>query len=620
MAFVAEAGEPFRGVGWIEALEGTERAYASVRTSAAIPNTPNDESPWEGDPGSTIIVKVGAQCAPLVTNKPTHLEWALTAPGSSVPLGTVQVVALTSGASPQTNFTLRFDSAPTANSVANALRSGTIEIYVLLRRGPANSSAVGDWSADTRGAVTGGAAGGAPTITGRRCRGYLRSRCILASAAQDNDSGFASEPATFAYPDPIHLRSALTADTYVSASVFHKVMSGGVEKRSKLTNATATGNRDAALSAVSGLEARVNDDLAVGASDQRIVLPDASFGGTPSGGATPDYDYTWSATGHAAGTRIDDRTLDIVGALQVDPRITINPHMQVTSQEELPGAANVLETTMDVGTQRLTADLAFLWARALNARGEGIAAASGLQLAYSLPDAGGLLASGNYPTKAAHTVSLQDGEEGWGGPMTWDEPLPGGTWTLTVTATDAAGAQTIVDATENYQLLAVDPRIIVVTGGGNYSDGGHHFVGGKTFIAALAPINAKTKKAVTPDANSAKASLVRLETGTVVAEYFHPTTGWTPIGVNAAHEFNCVQASLINPAWDPRLFIHLFGPGPNAAYYTNADTSTWGTNDILIIGTLEVDGTPYGNYQQIAVVGSFNPHSSKTFDPTGLFS
>lgn len=602
----ALAGEPFRSNARIHLKEATGNFFAIASASAAplggFPYTAGgtgNVTTWEAAAGGSLTIKVARifNGTPTDSTRFTHYRLRVAVPGNAAAGASVTGTFPDTNTQQEASHTLHFDTDP-LNGVAGAAAFGMLELILEVWRDVDNDGVedVGDWGVTTKIDSRGGGGNGGAVATAKDwSRGYVRAKGDLTSMVTKLG---AAVVARLIYPNAPTVEAVLTQTPLRSIQpVMRHVKSDGTVVRARQEAASTATTRSVAFNGTAAADAhRRVDNVAGGgglgtypqpgtvAAD--IELPNHTFGGT-----TTDSEYEWASV-PAGFTAINNRQLRGPQDVTVDPRLTISRHMQLNN--------NVIAPASEAGTnQRLTADLAFVATRVRDADGSNVA---GITVGQSLRDDGALT--------TAQTNSSATDANGICSPITWDEALPGGGWTNTVTLSDAAGTQGT--GTVALTLLALDPRIVVVAGGGGRTDGASHFTPGQTFIAAMSPINIGNGMPLDPDAASdpvtdTELALVRLNTTTNKSQYLHTgTLEWTDTGAGPITFFSAVRASALNPAFDGRVFLRTLGA---TGAMTTVDTSTWGTDDILVIGRLKVRGTPYGNYMQVGVVGKFGRHS-----------
>lgn len=327
-----------------------------------------------------------------------------------------------------------------------------------------------------------------------------------------------------------------------------------------------------------------------------------SWNGTPHNStSTKDLGQPagWSLENLGSGGYVNSFLIR-TGRFTADPALSFERHLQVND--------NTFALALGIATgQRLTADLGFVAARVLNARGEGVNLSgdktTGGAVRYSLRDDGALVAA---LTAADHATTTKDGQPGWGSLLAWDSQLPGGGWTLTATVEDADGVQGTGSLA--FTLLASDPRIVVVCGGGSGTDGASHWKPGDVLLAGLSPmrINGEGRllDAVEDGLAQPEVALTRLNTATNTAQHFDGAA-WVDTGAGPITWFPCLSPQALGLSGETRAYVRTFGPGG----LTDVDTSDWGTDDIFVLARVLVRSTPYGNYQQAGVAGPWHKHS-----------
>lgn len=546
---------------------------------------------WDYQPGDSFTVTVQwgiytnnglapVQIRASVIRVKAHL------PNGGAQIGSTRTVTVSSDSGSQ-DLTFHMDDDPGSNS-SGSPRSGMIELVVEVEK-----TNVPTWGPVTsRGSGTPPA--GVSLFTWRR--GYYRSRVVLSDLKVSNVSLGSAEPATFAVPDNIYLRSDMSADWYRSLAFGYDLRQGATQCRTSSVTAT-TARRDDTYNATAttvGGKGRVNKGLfAVDSTGTkvRLTLPTNSFG------VNNDREYAWADTGHRAGyTRVDDATLDYADEITVDPRITFSQLLQHNDSAwgTPPSSKNV------ANGRRLTSDLSRLAARATNARGEGLANSL---LVWDEKLWSTILGdSEGAPTHTrSSTTTTQGGELGWSDAfMVWDNGLPGGSWFQkeVITTTEFQGLE--ASNTRTLTLLAFDSGMIRSMLEGDLSTPLDHWYPGKPLAIGVAAMKNGLKQTI----DSARIWLTRPKIGAlgdVTTESLQSDrTTWATGDPGDTHA-HALSAS----ADDAKVFRMNF---------TAAETNAWASYyDIAIAGEIVIGGTPYPVQATLSVMGSRSRHG-QSFD------
>lgn len=422
----AFAGEPWRGLTKIQLDDGLGRRNYTASIVDVTPDiATGDQASWEGSPGTSVTLRFEWD----TIGNPTFgiadtATIAIRIPADGANIGATWSPAIGGANNGVVEQTFHFDDNPLDGSIGTA-RAGMIEIFVQVQR-VANIA----WGpVDSRGGGTPPAA-----TTHNWARGYLRAPVTLSTFSISNVSLGSSEPSPFGFPDSIFTRGTLDAIWYRAGALALAARQSGSDKRTD-TGVSQTGitrdyTWDTTATTITG-KGRVNNSFIVGSTltDIRFTLPNTNFGG--------DNEYVWANSGHASGFVVSGQNLDTVNKITVDPRITFSQIMQLNdSAFATPPASG------DDGTQRLTNDLGFLAARAVNSRSEGI---NSLAWTEKLWDNGELVGSEASPVASRSTTSAtKGGQTGWSDAfLIWDETLPTGIWKQKeiITTTDATGLE-----------------------------------------------------------------------------------------------------------------------------------------------------------------------------------
>lgn len=279
-------------------------------------------------------------------------------------------------------------------------------------------------------------------------------------------------------------------------------------------------------------------------------------------------------------------------AFDVDPRLTVDHHLQVNASVLDPAADRTPKT-------RLTSDLGFVGFRLTNVRGEG---ENGVVADETLVDAAGLVPAVISRSVTTTTVAAQDG---WSPTLaSWDSALPGGNWIHTVELTGvAAGLE--IGKVENYALLAINPNFQLVVGAGHpqAADQPRHWHIGDTLLIGVALFDTTQRRLRTADADPVPGVVIgRFYTALGQAQYLTDTYTWVHLS-SAAEAY---RHPLSQSAGDPNVWV---------TQLPNSVTSGFSNATLFFVATLRVDGTPYSGTASLDVVGVSNDHHKYEIDP-----
>jgi hypothetical protein len=269
-------GEPWRGAARVRRANATNNGFVDAAVGVEIASaTPNgDQSTWTGPAGSSLILTYRqATSGTLPPDLPNVITVEIRLPG-----GAIIGVAWNPTADNQTR-TFHFDSNP-LNQSADSARAGMVEIYLRIQKtdGPGGA---GNYDVDSRGTGAG--------ANDQWARGKLRAPRRLTLDVLSNVALGGSEPTSFAFPDSIHSRLTLDAQTQRSITTTLRHRQSGTNIRTQTLGASTGSLLDyswtSAVSATGGT-GRYNKDFASGAVDTRIEMQSVTFGG--------DEEYVWS--------------------------------------------------------------------------------------------------------------------------------------------------------------------------------------------------------------------------------------------------------------------------------------------------------------------------------------
>lgn len=482
----------------------------------------------------------------------------------------IRSASLTPSSSSQT---VTFHFTDTGNSGGSS-RHGTVEIAIRATKTTGGPTATYDYETD-------GSPSTPPTTFSATQvdRGWIRGTTTLThSISNVSAGGSKNSPASF--PDPLHVRLTTGSTAYVTVAYTAGLKESSTTKRTRITNST-TQTWDAAFTGTSTTTGRVNEGLS--ASSHTLIsfatVPNASLTGQPY-------------------TSITTETTD---SITTDPRLTVTHLFQVddNSYGTPPLSKN------RASGQRLTSEQAFMAARMTNARGEG---QNNITWSMTLTP----VAPGTTISNTGIVSATQGGQDGWGSSTftSWSSSLPGGTWNKAIDVTDPSDIDAdthLVGGTAAYTLLAVNPNLRIIAGGGNASASARHFQPGDPLTLAAALRDISTSQYASVDSSPAPAVvLLRMNPTLGRGEYLRASDyTWVAAASATADSFTMTQS-----AGDSGVWVKTF---------TAEQTAGWGTLDFAFVPKLYNNGTPYTTSSTVTVLGSLNPHDSQDFDPTGLF-
>lgn len=590
----ALAGEPWRGLAKVSlatTATGLGRHW-TVSVDDVVPaSATGDQATWDFE-GDTVAVTLRAEWSAdvgTVTSAATTLNIQVRQPGGALATGSTWTIAAPGDTGSQTR-TLHFDLDPLNQvlDVAGNRRWGMLELYLQVIVDPGGTT--NDFTGDSRGTVT-----IQPALTTFSwARGYIRQKVTLSSLAISNVSLGGAEPASWAYPDPIHTRWVTTTPPYESGgsgnvSIRRPQAQGGAAERSDTTGTITSATIDESFT---GVDSSGPLDNAVGigitlaseAKDIELTLPTSDFGG--------DNRYAWATSGQPAGFSVPSaQTLRYVGRLTVDPRITFTHLFQLNDPiyGTPPLSKNVSPAT------RLSTDFGFIGERATNARSEGL---NGVTWTRKLWDDAELSGNESSPTVTGSTTSANaGGQAGWSGSlMSWSSQIPGGTWQKKVVITSPGNATTLeAGATTTHTLISTDPRIVLNMAAGDPTTPGTHWRPGQPLTIGLRLFLEFTPVAC--DASTGLVSILRFNAATGRLQYLASLSPsvWTDITNGVA----ITSYSMAPSPGDADIQIRTF---------SGAETADFTTTDVFIIGQLKRGGAPYQAFFELDVVGSFFRH------------
>lgn len=585
----AISGSPWRGLAVVRVADtvgGGTRAYSlSVADVDPLTATGNQsDANWQGDAdgGSWTL----------------RLEWASS---GSPTFGAADTVDITmpntsatktvsiSGDSGSSTFLLYRSSTPWTGSTRNRAYGDQAQLNV--RRTTAIT-----WNARSDGSSS-----SLPAATTHTWAiGYWRSRMVLQSHTLSNVAVDGAEPATFASPDTTYQKATFNHDWEFGSSFFFKHRQSGADVRSEGI-ATLGGQGATPLSGASTwassaakttLTGRINGGYAVGGVTVRLTTSHAAS--LINSNANGDIDWAFSPTQITGWTVASDGAyIEYVDRFQVDPRVTFSQHIQANDNTwgTPPSTKHI------ASLRRLVSDMCFVASRAVNARGEGF---NGLVWTEKLWDAGGLVGTEGSPVKTrTSTGTTQGGVVGYSdGFLTWDNVLPGGSWThkRVITTTDMTLGE--VNGTGTFSLLAFDSQIVRLMLEGDLATPSDHWYPGKALAIGVGAL----KNGIKVTADSARIWIIRPKIGAggdVTTEYLAADRATWTTGDPGDANAHALAVSVD----DAKIY---------RINFTGAETAAWSYYDVGLAGEVVINGTPYPVNGTLTVTGLKNKHS--TFD------
>lgn len=513
----------------------------------------------------TIVQTSGGATPPQVAS--TLTLRAVTDAGTDV-----RTFTLTPSSASQT-VTFTFSSDGTGSGTA---RCGTVELVL-------HAVKTGGGSYDVE---SDGSPGTPPTgFTLTTTRGWARGTTTLVEDISNTSLGGAPA-APAAYDESLFVRTTAGAVSYVARALTVATSAGSL---SGSTNSTTAVTRDVTF-------ANVCDERFPAASTTVTVsvsVPNATLTGQP--------DWAFTST--------TDDTID------VDPRLTVTWKMQL--DDNVFGTAKPSSLEM-----RGSVDSPYVWLRLVNARGAGV---NGITTIPTRTDPNGVATN-----SSSTATATQDGEAGWRGPMSWTDFKPSGIWTWTVTATAAASdidAPGYLVGSADLTLLQMDSDLHVFGSLGPLTSAAQdHWKPGDPLLIGAALFDTSTAELdlVTPNTSTGKepaVALGRFATDGTVEYLGTDLVTWTDLptdGSGSVARLTMTRADLFDgngdttpdlPSADPRVYLLLI-PDTTAFAYTTV---------FGLILFHDTDGNRYAEHFSLDPLGSANPHSAWTFDPTGTY-
>lgn len=439
-------------------------------------------------------------------------------------------------------------------------RVGTIEIRLQVTRTTGGPAVTYDIETD-------GSPNTPPTTftTTQLDRGWIRGISTLVEA-------FTGPGEPIGYSDTLTINTTTGFASYVDRALSVSLTSVGTAIN-LTTNSTTTKLRTATT---------VIDNrflAALTTVGMTVTVPNAALTGQP--------DWTY--------TSVTD------GAVQVDPKIYRTPLFQL--DDNLFGIPPLSKNVPN--HLRLSSQQGFLAERFTNIRGVGL---NGLTYNVNLVP----VKPGSTITEIGKVSTTQGGEIGWAPSfLAWSSSLPGGTWNKTLTITAPAGAvgasytQLVAGTDEAYTLVAINPNLFVLAGGGNSDPAAakRHWSPGNGLIIVGVLRDKFERKNVGVD-GTPKIGLERLNTVLGRGEYLRVSDlTWVAAEGVVADEF----IMSVSPG-DPNVFMKTF---------TGSETAGW-EYDFGAIVKLPNGGTTYSTVVAIESTGDSNMHDGYSVDPIGL--
>lgn len=374
-----------------------------------------------------------------------------------------------------------------------------------------------------------------------------------------------------------------------------------------LTQTLAAGTSTSVASATHG----VDNVYPIASTAVRLELtPDNSGLSTAlSGAGLPWIHFTTAPSTPGTVTTTTDAAGNIVGlvfagAYTADPRLTIQPYMQLNVLTVNSPPDGVTDSTFN-RTSRLTSEIGEWTFRVKDARGVGINSITFTAASVTLTDAGGV---GTPNVRAGNTLqsSTLGGALGWlvgsgglGGAdpnfAGWSDQLPSGNWKLNYTISgpsNATGLGTPASGTNAFVLLAPNPNLHAVVEAGSSRIAGHMSVG-DTLGVVFSIYDSVANQLVALDAGPT-VSLTR--TTNSRTQYLGADLDWHDLTGAAVADVFTMTETVVGVS---RLY---------SASFASAATK-WTNRDIKIVAVGKVNGTPYVDAISVEVVANYNSHN-----------
>lgn len=307
---------------------------------------------------------------------------------------------------------------------------------------------------------------------------------------------------------------------------------------------------------------------------------------------------------------------DSLGALSSLLNVAI--HLQLND--------STLDTNLSTA-QRLTSDLGFYSVRLTNQRGQG---KNGASVTDHLRDDKNLVAPAD---RTASTTTLNS-SAGWLPFVAWSSALPGGGWDHWIdNGTFEGNSYSKTRSSTNssdYTLLAINPNIIVICGGGHNTVGEDalHWHAGADLLVGATLFNGASNSTVPADDSEtldpggqpypkAYVSIARFNLATGAAEYYDLDKTWKAAVANPGNIYKWQLLSI-------RRGNELTGAGSVGDETTyvvtipGVDTANWGSSELYFIPFLYRNSTPYSVFGITGVLGKANGHGGYSVDPVAL--
>lgn len=427
-------------------------------------------------------------------------------------------------------------------------------------------------------------------------QGYLRAGIAVSSASVSNVSAGGALDTPLAYGDDLY--GQMTVPTALLADDQSLNVTYDVESTAGAVDASAASAAGSTTTWSSPAIGPLNQNAPNPAVVRLGLAADSPVSGYPA------WHYTAAPSGFTLGANSGPSgvTSSTNGVSILSGDLTFSSTLNVTHLLQLnnntfgtpPMSNNVTPQA------RLSTDIGFISAEITNARGVG---QNGLSLSHTLQDAKKLVSA---ITWGPDTTATEGGQAGWDPTLeAWTSSLPGGAWNHTVTCS-TAGATTLTGATATFTLLAADPYLRVILGGGVASPAlaGTHWEPGFEFLVGVALFDRRTDELLVADA-APMVVLGRFNLQSGLAEYLGSDYAWHGLdAAGPAYEWTTVQASQVFPGGDTNAWLLVF---------TESQTSAWYPYDIFLQAKVLYNGTPYIGTAEVDPAGQRNSHIGAAF-------
>jgi hypothetical protein len=508
---------------------------------------------------------------------------AMTSGGASPP-STADTLTLnvykSDGTTLQQSFTLTPGTASQNVNFAPAT-SGTFILDIRATKTTGGPTATYDYETD-------GSPGTPPSLNSAATvdRGYVRAT-TSATQTLSNASLGGGDTSPYQYLDNLYLRTVLAAALNTARACTNIVRDAGAgTTRRSSSPAATTDTFDSTFSGTSTSTGRVNSGFpaASGSYETHFTLPNNALTGIAETTVTLTRD---TAT--------------------IDPRLTAEHLLQIDNNT----FASPPFSDPNVGDQRVFPQNGYVATNLRGARGS-----------YADPNISGGLnglsfditfvaqATGQNFGGVSFVTGTVGGEAGWQTTFLIWTAVVGGQWTKTILLQqpDLSDAY-LIGASVDYALIAANPAIRVVLRAAPRLTPARAFAPGRDLEVRANLFNVDDRQIIAPD-DVGTIIIARLNRTTLIEEFLDSDLSWQPMLVGGveqvAYAWDTVPGSSLVAGGSPNLFFLRFDP---------VDTADFDYTDLVIIGTLFKDGSPYSAVFICPVV---NAQANFDYETAGL--